>query len=64
MIMKIKLRKDTKTDTYYKGFIKTETFKKGTIFNAVWDGSLYNVNVKNGPTIIFEKSDVLVLKKK
>jgi len=55
---------DTKTDTYYKGYIKTETFKKGTIFNAVWDGSLYNVNVKNGPTIIFEKSDVLVLKKK
>ena len=54
---------DTKTDVYYKGFIKTETFKKGTIFNAVWDGSLYNVNVKNGPTIIFEKSDVLVLKK-
>ena len=62
--MQIKLKTDTKTDVYYKGFIKTETFKKGTIFNAVWDGSLYNVNIKNGPTIIFEKSDVLVLKKK
>jgi len=62
--MQIKLKTDTKTDVYYKGYIKTETFKKGTIFNAVWDGSLYNVNVKNGPTIIFAKSDVLVLKKK
>ena len=54
---------DTKTDCYYKGYIKTETYKKGTIFNAVWDGSLYNVNVKNGPTIIFAKSDVLELTK-
>ena len=63
MQTKIKLKRDTKTDCYYKGYIKTETFEKGTIFNAVWDGSLYNVNVKNGPTIVFEKSSVLELTK-
>jgi hypothetical protein len=63
MLTKIKLKRDIKTDCYYKGYIKSETFQKGTVFNADWDGSLYNVNVKNGPTIVFEKCNVIKLTK-
>lgn len=61
--MLIKLKKDTKLDCYYKGYIKTELYKKDTIFNAVFDGSLYNVEIENGPTICILEEDVLELTK-
>ena len=62
--MLIKLKKDTKLDCYFRGYIKTELYKKDTIFNAEFDGSLYNVEIKNGPTICICENDVIVLKKK
>jgi hypothetical protein len=62
--MLIKLKKDIKLDSYFRGYIKTELYKKNTIFNADWDGSLYNVNIKNGPSICILKEDVVRIKKK
>lgn len=61
--MLIKLKKDTKLDCYYKGYIKTELYKKDTIFNAEFDGSLYNVEIKNGPTICILEKDIVRIKK-
>lgn len=61
--MLIKLKKDSWVDCYFRGYIKREFYKKDTIFKAKFDGSLYNVEIENGPTICFLEDEVLELTK-
>lgn len=54
--MKVKLTKDKKLDCYYNNSIESVLYKSGTIFDVEFNGTFYNCEVKNGPSIsIFEE---------